>query len=160
MPCRQGGTWVNSRSNSSGATRRTFADAPRSHHAPLLRVDACLAHAYVLQNILQQTGLEVTALVTMKLPRCSEAAELRNHCRNLLVRKGVGFRPLGKIVHSDQEVSISFVAPWEGPCHIVRGSVVVLVHLAPTSGSGAATSQHRVLPAASTTFAGPYSEPC
>jgi hypothetical protein len=40
------------------------------------------------------------------------------HCRSLLVGNDVGFGLLGKVVHSDQEVSVSFVALWEGPCYI------------------------------------------
>jgi hypothetical protein len=40
------------------------------------------------------------------------------HCRSLLVGNGLGFRAQVKIVHSNQEVSVSLVAPWEDPCYI------------------------------------------
>jgi hypothetical protein len=61
-----------------------------------------------------------------------------------LIGNGVGFRSLGKTVHGDQEVSVSLVAPWEGPCYIggypfERGHDVVLMHLASHPGSEAAT---------------------
>jgi hypothetical protein len=57
-----------------------------------------------------------------------------------LIGNGVGFRPLGKVVHSDQEVSVSLAALWEGLCCIngysfERGPM----NLAPIPGSGAAT---------------------
>jgi hypothetical protein len=61
-----------------------------------------------------------------------------------LIGNGVGFRPLGKIVHNDLEVSVSLVTPWEGPCYVdsypfERGPEVVLMHFAPIPGSGVAT---------------------
>jgi hypothetical protein len=34
------------------------------------------------------------------------------HCPSLLIGNGIGFRPL------DEEVSVSLMAPWEGPCYI------------------------------------------
>jgi hypothetical protein len=51
---------------------------------------------------------------------------------------------LHKIVHNDHEVSVSFVDLWEGPCYIngypfERGLNIVLTHLVPIPGSGAAT---------------------
>jgi hypothetical protein len=122
------------------------------HHAVRLRVqgrDAPLAYSQVLQNHMHQAGLEVTALVTMQLPGYSEAADevgnqIFRQFRSLLIENGIGFRALGKIVHSDQEVSVSLVAPWERPCYIddypfERSSDVVLVHLAPVPGPGATT---------------------
>jgi hypothetical protein len=53
----------------------------------------------------------------MKLPWYSKVAEevgnqRFRHYRSLLVGNGVGFWPLGKIVHSDQEVSVSLVTLW------------------------------------------------
>jgi hypothetical protein len=50
---------------------------------------------------------EVMALVTMYIPRHSEASEEVRHRQRLLIGYGVGFQSLGKRVHSDQEVSIS-----------------------------------------------------
>jgi hypothetical protein len=35
------------------------------------------------------------------------------------IRNGIGFRPLGKIVHSDQEVLVSMVASWKGPATLM-----------------------------------------
>jgi hypothetical protein len=79
--------------------------------------------------------------------RYSEAAvgnQRFRHCQSPLIGNGVGFRPLDKIVHSDQEVSVSLVARWEGLCYIngypfERSPDVLLLHLAPILGSGAAT---------------------
>jgi hypothetical protein len=53
---------------------------------------------------------------------------------SLLIRNGVGFQPLHKVVHSYQEVSVSLVTSWEGPCYINGypfewGPNVVLMHL-------------------------------
>jgi hypothetical protein len=61
-----------------------------------------------------------------------------------LVGNGIGFRQLGKRVHSDHEILVSLVAPWERLCYIdgypfEQGPNVVLMHLAPTAGSGAVT---------------------
>jgi hypothetical protein len=61
-----------------------------------------------------------------------------------LVGNGMEFRPLDKIVHSDQQVSVSLVAPWERPCYIdgylfERGPVIVLMSMAPIPCSWAAT---------------------
>jgi hypothetical protein len=96
------------------------------------------------------------------------------HCRSLLIRNGVGFRPLDNIVHSDQEVSASLVASWEGLCYVTgypfeRDPDVVLIgpdswfggrdwlHRCRAAGT---TSQHRFLRGGSSTFAGPYSGSC
>jgi hypothetical protein len=61
-----------------------------------------------------------------------------------LVGNGVGFRPLSKIIHSDQEVSVPLVASWKGPSDVddypfERGTDVVLPHPAPVPGPGAST---------------------
>jgi hypothetical protein len=65
---------------------------------------------------------EILSYGPVYLLRYSEVAEVGNqcfhHCRSLLTGNGVGFRPLGKIVHSDQDVLVSLVASWEGPCYI------------------------------------------
>jgi hypothetical protein len=66
------------------------------------------------------------------------------HHRGFLVGNGVGFRPLSKIIHSDQEVSIPLVAPRVGPSNVngypfERGTDVVLPHPAPVPGSVAST---------------------
>jgi hypothetical protein len=45
-----------------------------------------------------------------------------------LVGNDVGFWPLDKIVHSNQHVSVSLVAPQKGPCY----SVTILSNGAPT----------------------------
>jgi hypothetical protein len=50
------------------------------------------------------------------------------HCRSLLVGNGIGFRPLGKVVHSDRGVSVSLVAPWDWPCYMTA----ILSNGAPT----------------------------
>jgi hypothetical protein len=52
--------------------------------------------------------------------------------------------PLGKIICSDQELSVSFVISWEGPCYIdgypfEQGPDIVLMHLVLIPGSGAMT---------------------
>jgi hypothetical protein len=61
-----------------------------------------------------------------------------------LIGNGVHFRPLYKIIHSDQEVSVSLVTSWEGPCYIngysfKRTANIILVHLSPIPGLWAAT---------------------
>jgi hypothetical protein len=92
--------------------------------------------------------LEVTALATMQLSLYAEAAEEVGdqrlcYCRRLLVWNGLYFRPLCIIVHSDQKVSIFFVASWTRPCYIdgdslERSPYVVLVHLSPIPSPRAA----------------------
>jgi hypothetical protein len=98
------------------------------------------------------------------------------YCWSLLVGNGVGFQTLGKIACSDQEVTVSLVALWEGSCYIDGypfewGTHTVLMHLVPIPGSGGhdwlhrchtadTTSQHHFLPGASSTFARPYSGSC
>jgi hypothetical protein len=117
------------------------------------------------------------ALVNRQHQRYSDAAEevgnqrLRD-CRSVLFGNGVGFRSRRKIVHSDQEVSVSLVTPWEETCSmdaypLERDPDNVLIHLAPRPGSGAATGCTGVsppapllLPGASSTITGPYSGPC
>jgi hypothetical protein len=89
--------------------------------------------------------LEVTALVTMQFSRYAEAAEEVGdqsfcYCRCLLIRNGVHFRPLGKIIHSNQEISVSLVASWERPCYVngysfKRSPDIILVHFGPHSWS-------------------------
>jgi hypothetical protein len=150
------------------------------HHAAQLMKQwsaSPLAHSQALQNLLYQTRLEVTALITMYLPRYRETAEVDNqsfrHCRSLLAGNGVGFRPFGIIVKCGQEVSVSLVAPWEGPSYIdgypfERSPDFVLMHLAPIPGLGAVTgctvvalpAPHCLLLGASSTFAGLYSGSC
>jgi hypothetical protein len=93
--------------------------------------------------------LEVTALVIMQLPWYAEAAEevgdqSFRYCRHFLIGNGVRFWPLGKVIHSDQEVSVSLVTSWEGPCSIDGYSFewspdIILVHLAMIPGSWSAT---------------------
>jgi hypothetical protein len=66
------------------------------------------------------------------------------HCWSLSVGNGMEFWPHGKIVRSDQEVSVFLVALWERPCYIDRYPFewdpdVVLMSLAPIPGSGAPT---------------------
>jgi hypothetical protein len=88
--------------------------------------------------------LEVTALVTLQFSRYAEAAEeVGNqsfcYCRCFLIRNGLHFGPFGKIIHSDQEVSVSLVASREGPCYVngysfERSPDIILVHLAPIPG--------------------------
>jgi hypothetical protein len=61
-----------------------------------------------------------------------------------LIGNGVHFRPLGKIIHCNQEESASLVTPWEGPSYVdgyslERGSHIILVHLAPIPGPRTAT---------------------
>lgn len=61
-------------------------------------------------------------------------------------------RPLGKIVHTDQEVPVSSVAPGKGPSYIgghpfEGGSDVVLMHLAPIPSTGGRDWLHRCLTA-------------
>jgi hypothetical protein len=41
-----------------------------------------------------------------------------HYCQSLLNENGIGFWPICKIIHSNQEVSVSLVALWEGPCYI------------------------------------------
>jgi hypothetical protein len=89
-------------------------------------------------------GLEVTALVTMEFSRYAEAAEeicdqSFSYHRCPLIGNGVHFRPLHKIIHCNQEVSVSLVTPREGPSYVdghslERSSHVILVHLAPIPG--------------------------
>jgi hypothetical protein len=62
-----------------------------------LRLQGCgvrLAYSKTLQNIRYKTGLEVTSLITMQLPRYSETAEVRSQCfricRSFLAGNGVG----------------------------------------------------------------------
>jgi hypothetical protein len=66
-----------------------------------------------------------------------------HHCQSLFVRNGVGFQAFGKIVLSNLEVSVSLLTLCKGPCYIdgypfKQGVDVVLEHLDPISGSGAA----------------------
>jgi hypothetical protein len=66
------------------------------------------------------------------------------HCRSLLVWNGIGFWPFHKLVHTQQEVLVSLIAPWEGPCYIdgypfERGTDVVLMNLAQIPGSDTTT---------------------
>jgi hypothetical protein len=67
-----------------------------------------------------------------------------------LIWNGVGFRPLDKTVHSNQEVNVSLVALWERPYYIYgypfkRDPDIVLVHLnlIPVWGRLAAQLSHR-----------------
>jgi hypothetical protein len=65
-------------------------------------------------------------------------------CRSIFIGNGVGLRPLREIIQSDQEVTVSLVTPWEGSCYIdgytfERGPNIVLAHVAPILGPGAAT---------------------
>jgi hypothetical protein len=93
--------------------------------------------------------LEVTAVVTMQFSRYAEVAEEfgdQSFCyyRCLLIGNSVHFRPLGKIIHSDKEVSVSLVSLQEGACYISgysfeRGSNIILVHLALIPGPQAST---------------------
>jgi hypothetical protein len=85
----------------------------------------------------------------MQLPRYAEAGEEVGDqsfcfCRRLLIGNIVHFRPHGNIIHSDQKVSVSLVAPWKGTCyidgyHLERRPNIVLVHLVPNSSPEAAT---------------------
>jgi hypothetical protein len=61
-----------------------------------------------------------------------------------LIGNGVYFRPLRKIIHSDQEISVSLVASWEGSCYIDGYSFgwspdIILVDFTPIPGPEAAT---------------------
>jgi hypothetical protein len=61
-----------------------------------------------------------------------------------LIENGIGFQPFCKIIHSDQEVSVSVVASWEWSCYIDGypfrwGPDIVLMHLAKIPGSEAVT---------------------
>jgi hypothetical protein len=52
-----------------------------------------------------------------------------------MIGNGVHFQPLGKIIHSNQEILVSLVTPWKGPCYIngysfEGGPNIILVHLA------------------------------
>jgi hypothetical protein len=57
---------------------------------------ARLVYFQAFQNLMYQTGLEVTALFTMQFSRYSKTAEVGNqrfrYCRSLLIKNGVGFR--------------------------------------------------------------------
>jgi hypothetical protein len=85
----------------------------------------------------------------MKFPRYTEAAEevgdqSFRYCRRLLVRNGINFRPLGKVIHSDKHVSVPLAASWEEPCYIdgysfERSPDIILVHLATIPGPRFAT---------------------
>lgn len=83
----------------------------------------CLAHPQVLQNQLHQTGLKVTALVTVQLSRYFKVAGKVGHkdfchSQNLLDGDSVGHQPLGKVVHSNHKVSVPLAALWEEACYI------------------------------------------
>jgi hypothetical protein len=79
----------------------------------------------------------------------SEAAEevgnwVVCHCGRLLAWNGIGFWPLCKIIHSDEEVTVSLVDSWERACHIVAyhficGHNIFLMNVNPIPGLGATT---------------------
>jgi hypothetical protein len=123
MLCKQAGRWVILHPNLSGAMWWLFIGAPRPFtcSAPP-RHPIASAGVWCLSSSLPDIANPPVSDGTWSL--CSSCStpkrqkKLVTSASATVEASWLGFQPHGKIVHSDQEVLVSLVTLWEGPCYI------------------------------------------